>query len=321
RVGVAWDVMGDGKTVVRSGAGYFYSTRLPGLFLNDASISQPFSLRTDLTEPSTPNSLIPFGNPLQSEPDFAARFPLRYTLYTIPAGGVPFTGGVSVYGLQPGLSWVTPTTYDWNFTIERRVSTDTLVNVSYVGLRAIHLRQDAYLNPRATGVGTDASRPYHGFIDIFQNQNTGMSNYNGLQVNFEKRPGGGKGPLKNLTLLANYTFSKTMEIALASNGGITDIGSSKGSGMPYLNPNQGHFETGPAPGLDRTHRIVASFVWDLPKLTGSNALVRTVLGGWQWTGIYTHLSGDAMTILAGTDRSRTALGADRADFIGTPDQY
>jgi hypothetical protein len=320
RLGIAWDVMGDGKTVVRSGAGYFYSSRLPGLFLNDASISQPFSLRTDLTEPSSPNSLIPFDNPLQSVPDFAARFPARYTLRTIPAG-VPFTSGVSVYGLQPGMNWVTPTTYDWNFTIERRVHADTLVNVSYVGLRAIHLRQDAYLNPRATGIGTDASRPYHGFIDIFQNQNTGMSNYNALQVNFEKRPGGGKGPLKNLTLLANYTFSKTMEIALASNGGITDVGSSKGSGMPYLNPNQGHFETGPAPGLDRTHRIVASFVWDLPQLSGSSALVRSVLGGWQWTGIYTHLSGDAMTILAGTDRSRTALGGDRADFIGTPDQY
>jgi hypothetical protein len=28
-----------------------------------------------------------------------------------------------------------------------------------------------------------------------------------------------------------------------------------------------------------------------------------------------------MAILAGTDRSRTALGADRADFTGTPDQY
>jgi hypothetical protein len=321
RLGIAWDVFGDGKTVVRSGGGVFYSSRLPGLFLNDASISQPFSLRQDLTEPSTPNSLIPFNNPLQSVPSFAAQFPLRYTLKTIPSGGVPFTGGVSVFGLEPGVRWVTPTTYDWNVTIERQLRADTLFNVSCVGLRGVHLRQDIYLNPRAAGVGTDASRPYQGFTDIYQNHNTGMSNYNALQVNVQKRPGGGRGPLKNLTLLANYSFSKAMEIALASNGGITDIGSSKGSGMPFGNPNQGHFDTGPATGQDRTHRIVASFVWDLPKMAGANIAVRTLLGGWQWTGIYTFATGDALTVLAGTDRSLTVLGADRAYFVGDTSLY
>ncbi len=320
RLGIAWDVFGTGKTVVRSGGGLFYSSRLPGLFLNDASISQPFSLRTDLTEPSTPNNLIPFANPLQSVPSFAAQFPLRYTLDTVPKN-VPFTGSVSVYGLEPGRKWVTPETYDWNFTIEHQLRPDTLLNVSYVGLRGVHLRQDIYLNPRAAGVGTDASRPFQGFTDIFMNNNTGMSNYNALQVNVEKRAGGARSILRHLTLLGNYTFSKAMEIALASNGGITDVGSSKGSGMPYGNPNQGHFETGPAPGQDRTHRLVASFVWELPRLTGANIALRSVLGGWQWTGLYTYMTGDAITILAGTDRSQTTLGNDRADYIGPPDQY
>jgi Carboxypeptidase regulatory-like domain len=320
RLGVAWNVSGDGKTVIRSGGGVFYSSRLPGLFLNDASISQPFSLRQDLTEPSSPNNLIPFANPLQSVPTFASQFPLRYTLSTVPKD-VPFTGGVSVYGLEPGKKWVTPTTYDWNLTIEHQLLSDTLLNVSYVGLRGVHLRQDVYLNPRAIGVGTDASRPYHGFIDIFQNHNTGMSNYNAVQVNIQKRPGGGKGILKDLTLLGNYTYSKAMEIALASNGGITDIGSSKGSGLPFGNPNQGRFETGPAPGQDRTHRFVLSFVWDLPRLSAANHMVRAVVGGWQWSGIWSYMTGDAMTPVAGTDRSLTALGNDRADYIGPPDQY
>ena len=320
RLGIAWDVFGTGKTVVRSGGGVFYSSRLPGLFLNDASISQPFSLRQDLTEPSSPNNLIPFDNPLQSVPSFAAQFPLRYTLGTVPST-VPFTGGVSVFGLEPGKKWVTPTTYDWNLTIEHQLLPDTLLNVSYVGLRGVHLRQDVYLNPRAIGVGTDASRPFQGFTDIYQNHNTGMSDYNALQVNIQKRPGGGRGPLKNLTLLGNYTFSKAMEIDLASNGGITDIGSSKGSGMPFGNPNQGRFETGPAPGQDRTHRFVLSFVWDLPRLSGANRAIRAVAGGWQWSGIWSYMTGDAMTLLAGTDRSLTALGNDRADYIGPAGQY
>jgi len=319
RLGVAWDVFGNGKTVVRSGGGVFYSTRLPGLFLNDASINQPFSLRTDLTEPSAFNNLIPFANPLQSVPAFAAQFPLRYTLQTVPPN-VPFTGLITVYGLQPGQTWITPTTYDWNLTIERQIRSDMLFNVSYVGLRGVHQRQDINLNPRATGVGTDASRQFQGFLNILEDSNTGMSNYNAFQVNFQKRPAG-RGILSNLTLLANYTFSKAMEIALASNGGITDIGSSVGSGIPYGNPNQGHFETGPAPGQDRTHRFVASYVWELPRLSGANPAVRAALGGWQWTGIYTYMTGDAMTILAGTDRSETALGNDRGNFIGPASQY
>ena len=45
RVGVAWDLTGSGKTVLRAGGGLFYYSRLPGLFLNDAAISAPFSLR------------------------------------------------------------------------------------------------------------------------------------------------------------------------------------------------------------------------------------------------------------------------------------
>ena len=162
RLGIAWDVFGNGKTVVRSGGGVFYSSRLPGLFLNDASISQPFSLRQDLTEPSSPNNLIPFDNPLQSVPSFAAQFPLRYTLATVPSDGCPLPGECRCSGWSPAKKWVTPTTYDWNLTIEHQLLPDTLLNVSYVGLRGVHLRQDVYLNPRAIGVGTDASRPFQG---------------------------------------------------------------------------------------------------------------------------------------------------------------
>src|SRR5439155_7267491 len=238
-VGFAWDISGTGKTVTRGGGGTFYSSRLPGLFLNDASISQPFSLRIDLTEPSTPNNLIPLANPLASDTTgFAASFPARFTLAGIPSG-VSFHPPVSVFGLGPGRKWVTPTIYDWNLTVERQIKSDTVVRASYVGLRGTHLREDVDLNPRAIGVGTEASRPFAGFSDILENQNNGMSNFNALEVEVEKRPSAGSpGILKNITLLANYTYSKAMDIALAANGGTTDIGSSKGSGIPYGNPLQ-----------------------------------------------------------------------------------
>jgi hypothetical protein len=67
--------------------------------------------------------------------------------------------------------------------------------------------------------------------------------------------------------------------------------------------------------------IVASFVWDLPRLNGMNPVLRWTLGGWQWSGIYTLSTGDPIVLLAGTDQSKTNLGGDRVDFIGTSDQY
>jgi hypothetical protein len=50
-------------------------------------------------------------------------------------------------------------------------------------------------------------------------------------------------------------------------------------------------------------------------------LVRNIVGGWDWTGIYTVTTGDAMTILSGRDQSGTGLGNDRADYIGPASQF
>ncbi|HXJ06407.1 MAG TPA: TonB-dependent receptor [Candidatus Acidoferrum sp.] len=320
RAGFAYDIFGTGKTVIRGGGGVFYSSRLPGLFLNDASISQPFSLRIDLTEPGSANSLIPLDNPLASDATgFAAGFPQRFILSNVPKN-VTFHPPVSVFGLEPGRKWVTPTIYDWNLTVERQLRPDTVLHLSYVGLRGTHLREDADLNPRGVGVGTEASRPFQGFSDILENQNNGMSNFNAFEIDIEKRPAGTAGILRNLTLLANYTYSKAMDIALASNGGTTDVGSSKGSGVPYGNPLQPGFETGPS-DFDHRHRVVASIVWDLPKQNGKSSLQRWTLGGWQWSSVFTVVSGDALTILSGQDRSKTNLGGDRGQFIGSTSQY
>lgn len=330
RVGFAYDVTGTGRTVVRGGGGTFYYSRLPGLFLNDASIVAPFSLRIDPVEPLTG----PLDNPLAQFPSFVAGFPQRFVLSTVPKG-VQFPPIVSVFGLQPGTKWVTPTIYDWNLTVEHQLQSDTLIRASYVGLRGTHLRQDVDLNPAqyslyvanncatngsAAACGTDARRVYQGFSDILENRNTGASSYNSLQVALEKRPNPGAiGVLKHITLLANYTLSRAMEYGLASNGGITDLGSSHGSGMPYGSAGQAAFDTGLS-DFNHTQRFVASYVWDLPRMTGSNPVVKWLAGGWQWTGIYNYTTGDPLTILAGTDQSKTNLGADRADFVGNPNQ-
>ena len=319
RVGVAWDPTGAGKMSLRAGGGLFYYSRLPGLFLNDAAISAPFSLRIDLNDSLTGASQIgPLSNPTANYPAFyGAGFPLRYTLATAPKDAT-FVANPQLYGLQPGVKWVSPEIYDWNITFERQLRADTVVHASYVGTRGTHLRQDVNLNPAVytPGVKEQATRPYQPFGVIYQNRNSGANAYNGLQLDLEKRPTGGNGILNQITLLANYTYSHANDYGLAENGGITDIGSSIGSGMSFYDPRQHAFETGPST-YDRRHHIVASYVWNLPKFSGSNGLVRNVVGGWQWTGIYSFSSGDPLTILAGKDQSQTGNNQDRADYVGS----
>jgi hypothetical protein len=335
RVGIAWDPTGSGKMSIRAGGGLFFSSRLSGLFLNDAGISSPFSLRIDLVDSLTgPTPIGKLTNPLGTNPagadysSFTQGFPQRFTLANVPKNAT-FVANPTNFGLQPGVNWITPEIYNWNITFERELRADTVFHASYVGGRGVHLRQDVDLNPAVytagSSAGTQARRPYQPYSDIYQERENGNNSYNAMQFDLEKRPAGGSGILNQITLLANYTYSKTMDYGLAENGGITDLGTSKGSGMSFYDPRQRSFESGRA-SYDHTNRVVASYVWSLPKFTQSNAVMRGVVGGWQWTGIYSYQTGDPLTILAGTDVSQTNLGNDRADLasgakpgqIGTP---
>jgi hypothetical protein len=330
RLGIAWDPTGTGKMSLRAGGGLFYESRLPGLFLNDAAISSPFSLRIDLIDSTTsapgtlssqiggPNTGL--VNPVASNPNFANGFPQRFILSNAPKNAT-FVANPALYSLQPGTPWHTPEVYDYNVTYEYQVRQDTVLHASYVGTRGTHLRQDQNLNPGIYGNGAteQLSRPYQPFTFIYENRNTGGNRYDGVQLDVEKRPAGGTGILNEITLLANYTYSKATDYGLAENGGITDIGSSSGSNMSFYDPNQHDFETGPA-SFDHANRFVVSYVWDLPKLSASNGLIRNTVGGWQWTGLYSFQTGDPLTMLSGSDNSQTGNGNDRANYIGQSGQ-
>jgi len=85
--------------------------------------------------------------------------------------------------------------------------------------------------------------------------------------------------------------------------------------MSFYDPRQPAFETG-LTDYDHTNRFILSYIWNLPRFTNQNGLIRNIVGGWDWTGIYTATTGDPLTILSGKDQSGTGLGADRADYVG-----
>jgi len=117
-----------------------------------------------------------------------------------------------------------------------------------------------------------------------------------------------------VTILANYTWSKSID-DLPPGGGVNDIGADSVSARPWDDPLRHQFDRGPS-DFDRKHNFAASFIWQLPRLSKSNILARSILGDWQLGGIVSARTGRPLTIVSGTNRSGTGIGQDRAKLAG-----
>jgi hypothetical protein len=111
---------------------------------------------------------------------------------------------------------------------------------------------------------------------------------------------------KGLTLLANYTYSKSIDIASYA----SIEGNSAGPDPFNFNNNRGLSD------FDIPHRLVVSGIVEHPKLTNSNSVMRAVLGGWQSNFIWTAQTGTPITILSGVDNALMGIGGNFADLTG-----
>jgi hypothetical protein len=136
------------------------------------------------------------------------------------------------------------------------------------------------------------------------------SSYHSLQLSAEKRMSHG------LTILGNYTFSKSID-DLPAGAGVTGFDLS--SARPWDDPLRHQFDRGPSE-FDHTHRFVASFVWELP-FAERGGFVHRVLGGWQYSGVVSAQTGRPFTVLQGSELSGTQLGQDRGTLVAGTDPY
>lgn len=147
-----------------------------------------------------------------------------------------------------------PYTLEWNASVEQAIGRDQILTASYVGAIGKRLLQSTFLigppsNPNiGQGIITD---------------NTASSNYNALQVQFQRRLSHG------LQALASYTFSHSIDDASAGSVGSSSNLSIPGS--PGLNRGNSDF--------DVRHAFSTGFTYDIPSPRG-NLLTRAVLGGW-----------------------------------------
>jgi hypothetical protein len=291
RVGFAYSPLSSGRMVLRGGYGIFYSrTSFQYLTLNViAPPTYVFGARVG----------VPIANPFFAAPQ-ANQFP---TL-------VP---GVALSGTLFDRNIRTPYLQQYNVGLQYELFKGTLVEADYVGTHGVNLFRQVGINQApliATGssltnavtgavitTNTPANAslraPFQGVSvnGFFQNQSTAQSNYNSLQLSLTRRFSRG------LQFLASYTLAKSIDNASgqgggAGIGGVVNPGGVGETSVILGNQRDNRANRGLS-DFDRKHRLVVSFLYDLPKpgFADESSAARLFFSNWQVAGIITSMSG------------------------------
>ena len=211
-----------------------------------------------------------------------------------------------------------PTIYNFQIGIQRDIGWKTVMEVSYVGSLARHLGERRNINqvpdnahfidlnpfgpncniqvnagctrnpfstvningPHLTGVLADNFlRPYKGYGDITVATWSGTSNYNGLQVQVNRRY------TRGFEYGVAYTWSKTFDYSKDDDTGDVNYG------RPYK-----AFNYGPA-DFDQTHIFAFNYIYEVPRLSRhwNNRLAKLLFDNYQISGTTSFATGKPKT--------------------------
>ncbi len=295
RLNLAWDVFGDGKTVIRGGAGVFYN-RVQGNIQYAVQTLPPNLLSVHADSWGAPNNDITLGNlgtfnPVNQAPGVNCRV----------AGNCP-GGFVTQDRNENGI----PRIFTTSLSIARRLPFKNVLEVAYVGTFGRHLPErhgnNFILNPLTSGtfgnanladpvqraaVGNNPAAlaqllPFPAYAGngggIQLEEFDGTSNYHSMQVTLNRQLG------KRLQYFLTYTFSKalgTTSVNESDGDAVVDPFDTRGRSYGYL-------------PYDRTHIFNLSYNYNLPDLARGgfrNWFTKGALNGWQMSGITTFQSG------------------------------
>jgi len=199
-----------------------------------------------------------------------------------------------------------PRAWSWNLTIERQLPWATTVEVGYVGRRGIDNQRKRNVNQLLPGtlqanpgVNANAVRPYLGYGPIGLAENSGRSQYHGLQIGVERRVARG------LHAGIGYTLSRTKD----DSSMLTDV-------LPNTYDDSAYYGIS---DLDRTHVLIANWIYELPFLQRSDWASRA-FGHWEVTGVYQYQSGMPVSVRSNDDFAGVGPGSGNQfwNLVGDP---
>jgi hypothetical protein len=291
RIGFAYRLTADGKTVIRGGVGRFIEAELGNLLLSSWAV--------EASDVAVFTNTITNGKPQLSFP------------YPFPSNLAQ--PGTQEFDLSNVLHYQDPYVTQWNFTIERDLGFQTGIRISYDGSHGSRLGiTDNPDEVPANTVGfatATKSAPYPLFNQIVEENNGGISNYNALTVVANKRMSHG------LQFQVTYNFAKN----LSDEGGYDPTGFAGSGGGTTTNFFDPRLDYGNV-AFTRRNRFLTTFLYESPFSKTGNRIVNQLAGGWELAGVLTFQSGPFLTVLAsGADPSGTnfvnIIGNGRADIV------
>lgn len=274
RVGFAWDVFHDGKTLLRSGYAY--------------QIDQPITgVVTGLT--SNPPFALPIS--IATQQTFAA----------LPAlfNGVP--SSVAPIFVSPNFK--NADVQSWNLNIQQELTKKSSVMIGYFGNKGTHLENDINANQTTVlgQVGTGATNialPFQALsltspflpgvplaASITERESGSNSIYNALWATYTQKVTSG------LQMNASYTYSHSID----------DV-SRNDAGIQVQNSNDIFLSRGSS-DFDARHRIVANAIYDLP-FKGNR-----VVSGWEIAPVVSWQTGNPFNLVAFNSSSFNGVGS------------
>jgi hypothetical protein len=242
-----------------------------------------------------------------------------------------------------------PEYHSWNFSIQRELPGQSVLELNYTGSRGTHLFMPittlSPLHPSYWGLGRAAlsnnpvANPFYGQITdtrsvyaqptvalnkllrpMPQFDGTGVgtaepargdSNYHALQVKWEKRYS------KGLTFLGHYTWSKMIDNVSHSSGNVSWLGGS--TSIQNIWDLRGERALS---SHDVAHRVVLTGAYELPfgrgRAIGSNMnrVANWIAGGWNLSGVATFQGGTPLQVTQ--NGGNIWDGTQRPNLIGDP---
>jgi Carboxypeptidase regulatory-like domain len=297
RLGIAWDVRGNGRTSVRAGFGTFYVPLTRGITFNRLTLIQPYTLEVGISGGDAEsifagapyNGVNPF--PRATGNDLAELKKLPF---------VPTAGESSL-----PTTFKTEGDYQWSLSLQQALWTNAVLETDYVGSAASHLTTSAESNPAvyipgaSTPSNTQSRRIYPQIGSVNSILNVLSANYEALQIVFNQQF------TRGIFVKSAYTWSKALGVGGAE---------TEGSNGPR-DPFDYRLDYGPS-DFDVNQNWVTSVIWQPLEGRGFSPVVKTLIGGWQLGGISTLHSGTPLNLTSGLDNSLTGIGSDTPDVVG-----